>query len=200
VAFLTERTPRHRGAATISPRDGGIRESSREAVVGGFERTDVKASSAAIVELPSGRDLSGGAKMTGKPPILLYDGVCVLCSRSVTFVLKHEREASIRFVAIQSEEGAAMAAAHGVDPEQPDTFLFVEDGRAYRKSSAVITLFAHLRPPWSFARALRFCPTLLRDWLYDRVARNRYRLFGKREVCMAPTPELRERFALPASK
>ena len=138
--------------------------------------------------------------MTGKPPILLYDGVCVLCSRSVTFVLKHEREASIRFVAIQSEEGAAMAAAHGVDPEQPDTFLFVEDGRAYRKSSAVITLLAHLRPPWSFARALRFCPTLLRDWLYDRVARNRYRLFGKREDCMAPTPELRERFALPASK
>ena len=138
--------------------------------------------------------------MTGKPPIFLYDGVCVLCSRSVTFVLKHEREASIRFVAIQSEEGAAMAAAHGIDPEQPDTVLFIEDGRAWRKSSGVIALFAHLRPPWSFARALSFCPAPLRDWLYDRVARNRYRLFGKREVCMAPTPELRERFALPASK
>lgn len=138
--------------------------------------------------------------MTGEPPIFLYDGVCVLCSRSVSFVLRHERDASIRFVAIQSAEGAALASAHGVDPEKPDTFLFIEDGRAYRKSSGVIALFAHLRPPWTFARALRFCPALLRDWLYDRVARNRYRLFGKRVACMAPTPGLRDRFALPASK
>jgi len=137
--------------------------------------------------------------MTGNLPILLYDGVCVLCSRTVMFVLKHERDASIRFVAIQSEEGAALASAHGVDPQEPDTFLFVEDGRAYRKSSGVIALFAYLRPPWSLARALRFCPPPVRDWLYDRVARNRYRLFGKRDVCMAPTPELRARFALPAA-
>jgi predicted DCC family thiol-disulfide oxidoreductase YuxK len=138
--------------------------------------------------------------MTGEPPILLYDGLCVLCSRSVAFVLEHERDASIRFVAIQSEEGAALATTHGVDPEQPDTFLFVEGGRAWRKSSGVIAVFAHLRRPWSFARVARFCPAPLRDWLYDRVARNRYRLFGKREVCIVPTPELRERFALPESR
>ncbi len=135
--------------------------------------------------------------MTDEPPILLYDGVCVLCSRTVAFVLKHERDASIRFVAIQSEEGAELATRHGVDTEAPDTFLFIEGGRAYRKSSGAIALFAYLRPPWRYARAFRFCPAPLRDWAYDRVARNRYRLFGKRDVCMMPTPQLRERFASP---
>jgi predicted DCC family thiol-disulfide oxidoreductase YuxK len=137
--------------------------------------------------------------MNSQSPIFLYDGACVLCSRSVKFVLRHERDAAIRFVAIQSDDGKTLAAAVGVDPDCPDTFLFVEDGKAFRKSDGVIALFAHLRSPWSLAWVLRICPQPARDWLYDRVARNRYRLFGRRDACMAPMPELRERFALPAS-
>jgi predicted DCC family thiol-disulfide oxidoreductase YuxK len=137
--------------------------------------------------------------MSSQPPVFLYDGLCVLCSRSVRFVLRHERDAAIRFVAIQSDEGRALAATHGVDPDCPDTFLFVEGGRALRKSDGVIALFGRLRSPWSYTWVLRACPRLARDWLYDRVARNRYRLFGKRAACMAPTPELRDRFALPTS-
>src|SRR4051812_5247810 len=114
-----------------------------------------------------GWDRSSDQPMTTQSPIFLYDGVCVLCSSSVRFVLRHERDAAIRFVAIQSEEGRKLAAAHGVDPDRPDTFLFVEGGRAFRKSSGVAALFAHLRAPWSYAAALRLCPRPVRDWLCD---------------------------------
>jgi predicted DCC family thiol-disulfide oxidoreductase YuxK len=137
--------------------------------------------------------------MNSEPPIFLYDGLCVLCSRSVRLVLRHEQDAAIRFVAIQWDEGRTLAAAHGVDPDCPDTFLFVEHGKALRKSDGVIALLARLRSPRSLARVLRLCPRSARDWLYDCIARNRYRLFGKRDACMAPAPELRGRFALRAS-
>ena len=130
--------------------------------------------------------------------IFLFDGVCMLCSRSVAFVLRHERAPVIRFVAIQSAEGRALASLHGIDPDTPESFLFIEDGLALPKSDGIAALAGHLRSPWSMIGGLiRILPRPVRDWFYDRIARNRYRLFGKREKCLIPAPEVRQRFALP---
>jgi predicted DCC family thiol-disulfide oxidoreductase YuxK len=130
-------------------------------------------------------------------PVWLFDGVCVLCSASVAFTLRHERAPLIRFVAIQSGEGRALAMQHGVDPDQPETFLFVENGRALPKSDGIIALARHLRWPWRAGSALAVIPGPLRDWAYDRVARNRYAWFGKRETCVVPDAATRARFVLP---
>jgi predicted DCC family thiol-disulfide oxidoreductase YuxK len=133
----------------------------------------------------------------GAPPVMVFDGVCVFCSRSVAFILRHEREPLIRFVAIQSDEGRSLARKYGVDPDDPDSFLFIENGVAHPKSGGLIALARHLKAPGNALTMLAVLPRTLRDWLYDRVARNRYRLFGKRVSCMMPTAETRRRFALP---
>jgi predicted DCC family thiol-disulfide oxidoreductase YuxK len=130
-------------------------------------------------------------------PILLFDGVCMLCSRAVRFTLKHEREHLIRFVAIQSGEGRALAESHGVDADNPDSFLFTTGTQARIKTEAIIALAAYLKPPWSSAKLMRILPLAVRDWLYNRIAQNRYRLFGKRETCFVPDAATRLRFVLP---
>lgn len=130
-------------------------------------------------------------------PIWLYDGVCVLCSGSVQYTLRHEREPAIRFVAIQSREGRTLAQAHGIDPDDPESFLFIEGGKALAKSDGVLALLRHLRGPARLLRIGSVLPRAMRDWLYDRVARNRYRWFGQKTACEMPDPTQRHRFSLP---
>jgi predicted DCC family thiol-disulfide oxidoreductase YuxK len=133
------------------------------------------------------------------PPIWLYDGVCVLCSGGVRYTLKHERNDAMRFVAIQSREGRELARAHGIDPDDPESFLFVENGIALPKSDGVLALIRHLDGPARLLLAGQVLPRALRDGLYDRVARNRYRLFGRKASCEMPDPSQRHRFSLPES-
>ncbi len=129
--------------------------------------------------------------------IWLYDGACALCSGSVQYALKHERDHAIRFVAIQSPEGRALAKRYGIDPDDPETFLFVDGGRAWPKSDGVLALVEHLSGPARLLKLGRVLPRAVRDWLYDRIARNRYRLFGRKDVCGLPDPAQRHRFVLP---
>lgn len=135
--------------------------------------------------------------MPGAAPVCLFDGVCVLCSGGVRYTLRHERDHNVRFVAIQSREGHALALEHGIDPNQPDSFLFIENGAVMRKSDAVLGIVAHLGWPARLLLAARLLPRPARDWLYDRLARNRYRLFGRKESCILPDPAQRHRFSLP---
>ena len=130
-------------------------------------------------------------------PVMLFDGACALCSAGVRFVLRHERPgpAPIRFVAIQSKEGADLAAAHDVDALDPETFLIVEDGRALARSDAALAVAAHLRGPARLLRLARWLPRPLRDAAYRLVVRHRHRLFG--QACLVPAPEHRDRIALP---
>lgn len=130
-------------------------------------------------------------------PIWLYDGVCVLCSGGVRYTLRHERDHEIRFVAIQSEEGRALARRHGIDPDEPDSFLFIEHGQALARSDGVLALAGHLGGPARLLLLGRVLPKRWRDWLYDRVARNRYGLFGRKRSCELPDPAQRRRFTLP---
>lgn len=130
-------------------------------------------------------------------PVWLYDGLCVFCSRWVLFVLRREQAPLIRFVAFQSEEGRALAARHGIDPDATDSFLFVVDGKALEKSDGVAAVCARLRRPWSYAALIAVLPRALRDWGYDLVARNRHLLTGQRAFCMTPPPEWRARVVPP---
>lgn len=137
----------------------------------------------------TGRDGTGGPDA-----LMVFDGVCVFCSGWVRLALRMDRRAVIRFVPIQSPYGRILCARHGIDAVDPSTFLFVDRGRAFEASDALAAMLARLPPPWRLLAGLRIVPRPLRDGLYGWVARNRYRLLGKRPDCMVPTPQTRARF------
>ena len=124
--------------------------------------------------------------------VILYDGVCVFCSRWVRFVAVRDVERRFRFTAIQSGYGTRLARAFGIDPDDPDTNAVIHGGEVFLKSDAALTVLSHL-PRWRWVRVLRSVPKPLRDALYNLVARNRYRIFGKYETCFVPDAELRAR-------
>ena len=133
----------------------------------------------------------GGAS-TG--PIILFDAECVLCSSNARFVLKHDKTARFRLASMQSEIGAEIYRRHDMDPQDPSSMLVVEGGRVRRDSDAVLSIYEGLGLPWRLLGAMRIVPAFLRDPVYRWVARNRYRLFGKRDTCWVPPPEHRGRF------
>jgi predicted DCC family thiol-disulfide oxidoreductase YuxK len=135
--------------------------------------------------------------MIAADAIVLFDGVCNLCSRSVAFIIEHERESTLRFAAVQSKTGAELMQRHGLDPANITTFALILDNVAYTRSDAALRIARRLRGPWRLLTALRIVPRPLRDFAYDLVARNRYRWFGRRDACMVPTPELKARFLDP---
>jgi predicted DCC family thiol-disulfide oxidoreductase YuxK len=124
--------------------------------------------------------------------VILYDGVCVFCSRWVRFVATRDVERRFRFTAIQSPYGTRLAQAFGIDPGDPDTNAVIHGGEAFLKSDAALTVLGAL-PGWGWVRTLRAIPKPLRDAVYNFVARNRYRIFGRYEVCFVPDGELRAR-------
>ena len=126
-------------------------------------------------------------------PVILFDALCILCSANARFILKHDRGARFRLASIQSPAGAALCRRFGLDPADPETLLLVEGARALRNSDAVLAIWSGLGWPWRAAAALRMVPRVLRDPLYRWVARNRYRLFGRRETCWVPSAADRER-------
>jgi len=128
--------------------------------------------------------------------IWLFDGLCNFCSGSVQTALRLDRRGVIRFTPLQSPFGRAIADRYGLDLENPESFLFFDHGRALSASDAVLALARRLGPPASAAGIFRLLPKGLRDGAYDLLARNRYRLMGKRESCMVPTPDQRARFIL----
>jgi predicted DCC family thiol-disulfide oxidoreductase YuxK len=126
--------------------------------------------------------------------IVIFDGVCNLCARSVQFILKHEAEPHFRFAPLQSPVGSRLLRDHGFETADITTFVLVSEGKVYTKSSAALRIAKHFKGPWTLVRVLRAIPRPLRDWMYDVVARNRYHWFGKADTCMVPTPELKARF------
>jgi predicted DCC family thiol-disulfide oxidoreductase YuxK len=124
--------------------------------------------------------------------VILYDGVCIFCSRWVRFVATRDVAQRFRFTPIQSDYGTRLAKTFGIDPNDPDTNAVVHGGIAYLKSDAALTVLASL-PGWHWTRALRRVPKPLRDAVYSLVARNRYRIFGKYDVCFVPDAAMRAR-------
>ncbi|MEM7229166.1 MAG: DCC1-like thiol-disulfide oxidoreductase family protein [Planctomycetota bacterium] len=126
--------------------------------------------------------------------VLLYDGTCGLCHRSVRFVLRHERTSDIHFAALQSTIGETMQRDHELDPTALSTVVLIDTGNAYTRSSAVVHVARSLRAPWSWLRFGRWIPAPVRDLLYRFVARIRYPVFGRAEGCPLPDPAQRHRF------
>lgn len=131
---------------------------------------------------------------TAEGPVVLFDGVCNLCAWAVQFIIARDRKGIFRFASLQSEAGKRLSAAHGVDTTLLDSFVLVENGRAYTQSTAALKVARRLSWPWPICHICIVLPHFLRDPLYRLIARNRYRWFGKRDSCMLPTPDLKARF------
>lgn len=136
--------------------------------------------------------------------LVLFDGVCNLCNASVLFIIDRDPAARFRFAALQSDAAAdALASVSAEVPEQAadsgaasgaDSIVLIQDGRVYQRSDAALRIAQGMRRPWPLLGALLFVPRPVRDWVYDLIARNRYRWFGRRDTCRVPTPELKGRF------
>lgn len=129
-------------------------------------------------------------------PVIVFDGVCLLCSRWVRFLLRHDEDSHYRFASMQSVSGRELLLAHGLDPDSPQSFLLVEGGHGHTDSDAIARVLLSLgHRRWRFlGRAIQLVPRAVRDRLYRFVARHRYRIFGQSRSCYAPTPEQRARF------
>lgn len=129
-------------------------------------------------------------------PIVLFDGVCNLCNASVQFIIDRDPRAELRFASLQSGPAAKLFEEHGMKaPEgDPDSILLVEDGKIYERSTAALRIARRMSGLWSVLYAFIVVPRPIRDFVYKIIARNRYRWFGKSEMCRVPTPELRARF------
>ena len=127
-------------------------------------------------------------------PIIVFDGVCNLCSGSVQFVIRHDHAGVFKFAPVQSVAGRELLQRHGIDPDAVNTFLLVENDEASVRSDAALRIAMRFAWPWRALTVFRVIPRPLRDACYDFIARHRYQWFGKREACMVPTPALRERF------
>lgn len=131
--------------------------------------------------------------------LVLYDGVCGLCSRLLQFVLRHDRRAVFTFASLQSATGRAMVERCGGNPHELTSFYVLanyrtSDARMFSRSSAALFVARELGWPWKAAGLMRVLPTAILDRVYDVIARSRYRLFGRYAQCLTPTPEFRSRF------
>lgn len=138
--------------------------------------------------------MTGPLERASNAPILVFDGACVLCNGTVRWVLAHEREPRIVFAASQSLSGADILRRSGQDPRDPHTFVLLENDRVLTRSDAALALTEYLRQPWRSLRSLRVVPRALRNAVYDWIARNRFRLFGRAALCLRPDPAQADRF------
>jgi predicted DCC family thiol-disulfide oxidoreductase YuxK len=127
-------------------------------------------------------------------PIIIFDGYCALCSGWAQFVLRHDPHGRYRLLAAQSPLGHALYIHYGLDPQDYETNVLIADGLAWFKSEGSIRMAEGLGLPWSLAAVFRVLPLALRDRLYATLARNRLRLFGKRETCFLPDARFADRF------
>jgi predicted DCC family thiol-disulfide oxidoreductase YuxK len=125
--------------------------------------------------------------------VVLFDGTCAFCERSVVFIARRDPQGYFRFGASQTPEAAALLARHGLTRETARSIILLEGGKAYLRSTATLRIAARLPAPWSWCRALLAVPRPLRDALYRIVAAVRHRLAGRSNACEVPPPEIRER-------
>src|SRR5215211_3160279 len=138
--------------------------------------------------------------------VVLFDGVCNFCDASVNFVIEHDTEGYFKFAPLQSEAGRKLAAEYGLESETAktenaaddlipiDSVILVEDGKAYTHSTAALRIARHLDGIWSWAYAFVVVPGSIRDFFYRLFAKYRYRVFGRKDQCMLPSPDVRARF------
>jgi predicted DCC family thiol-disulfide oxidoreductase YuxK len=125
--------------------------------------------------------------------IVLFDGVCNFCNRAVNFIIRHDRAGKFKFAPLQSPIGQEMKIEFGIG-DDVDSIVLIEDRQAFIYSDAALRVARGLGGIWSLGYAFVVVPRPVRDWFYKLFARSRYSLFGKKDVCMVPTPDVRSRF------
>jgi predicted DCC family thiol-disulfide oxidoreductase YuxK len=126
--------------------------------------------------------------------IILFDGVCNLCNASVNFVIKHDKKAQFLFASFQSDAAKEIMLHFNLENLNEDTVILVKDRKVYNKSTAALKIARRLDGGFKAFYAFFIVPKFLRDWVYVYIAKNRYQWFGKRESCMTPSLELKNRF------
>lgn len=126
--------------------------------------------------------------------VILFDGVCNFCNGTVNFLLRQDKKMRFRFAALQSEAGQALLAQYGLSKENLDTFILLDNGKVYRRSTAALRVGNNLPWYWQWTQVFRIVPPFIRDGVYNFIARNRYKWFGKKATCMLPTPGMQSRF------
>jgi predicted DCC family thiol-disulfide oxidoreductase YuxK len=128
------------------------------------------------------------------PLIILFDGVCNLCNSSVQFILRRDKAGRFLFASLQSRVGQQYLQKFGLPADELHSFILIENGKAYSRSSAALRVLRQLGGGWKLFYVFRILPAFIRDGVYNLIARHRYQWFGKRESCWLPTPELKSRF------
>ncbi|KUM24301.1 thiol-disulfide oxidoreductase [Mesorhizobium loti] len=147
-----------------------------------------------MTDLPEqNRPLSPGQAYDADLPLIVFDGVCVFCSGFVRLIVRLDTDKRFHFATAQSPLGEALFRKYDLATDNYDTNLAIIDGAAFTKLDSFVAVMAELGWPWRAARLLLALPRPLRDWLYDRVAKNRYALFGRNDSCEIPSAELRQR-------
>lgn len=131
---------------------------------------------------------------TQNKKIILFDGVCNLCNGSVLFIIKRDKKDLFQFAALQSELGQKLIKKHHIDTSKIDSILLLDSERYFAKSTAALKIARHLSGPYPLLYGFMILPRFFRNWVYDIIARNRYKWFGKKESCMIPTTELKAKF------
>jgi predicted DCC family thiol-disulfide oxidoreductase YuxK len=132
--------------------------------------------------------------ITRKDRVILFDGVCKLCNAWSNFIIKHDKKHLFKLCSVQSDEGQAILKHFGLATDVYDSMVYVEGDTFYQQSDAFFQVIAKLGYPWKAVLVFRLIPGFIRNWLYDRIAFNRYRLFGKYDYCSLPTPDHEARY------
>ena len=129
-----------------------------------------------------------------EPYILLFDGVCNLCNSFVQFTIRRDSKNKFKFASLQSESGQALLKKFGLPTDDFDSFVFISGDKYFLRSSAALQVLKELGGVWNLFYSLKIFPRPLRDFIYNLIAKTRYRIFGKRENCMVPTEDIQEKF------
>jgi predicted DCC family thiol-disulfide oxidoreductase YuxK len=128
------------------------------------------------------------------PPVILFDGVCNLCNRAVQFIIKRDKKKQFLFASLQSKAGSELLKKFNLSPNDFNSFVLADGDKVYTRSTAALRVAKRLSGGWKLLYGLMIFPRFLRNAVYNIIAKNRYKWFGKRNECMIPTPELKERF------
>ena len=126
--------------------------------------------------------------------IILFDGVCNLCNSSVNFIIKHDKKEQFLFASLQSDAAKEILLQFPIKKFNLNSIILIENGNVYKKSMAVLKISKQLNSGYKLLYAFIITPKFIRDWIYNYIAKNRYKWFGKKENCMIPTPEVSNRF------
>jgi len=132
--------------------------------------------------------------MKNEHKIILFDGVCNLCNASVNFVIKRDKNDVFRFAALQSDFAKELTSKFSINPDEIDSIILIDVDKCYVKSTAALHITKSLSGGYPLLFGFMIVPNFIRNWIYDFVAKNRYKWYGKKESCMIPTPELKGKF------